>query len=157
MDDGLPLVIRFLYTYPHPVTPKTGSAPWSIFNRYGWSIFAQLTITESAPTLIWSILRPHWVKRNRKRKMPMRMCLLRRRRWPSQQERIYSSQNKPLTWIPAWENHYAIHFILQIVLYHQTEQLIVKWFYNWVVLSFAKSIMCFNINCCFHAFIRGSS
>jgi len=41
MDDGLPLVIRFLYTYPQPVTPKTGSAPWSNFNRYGWSIFAR--------------------------------------------------------------------------------------------------------------------
>ena len=37
----LPIVIRFLYTYPQPVTPKTGSAPWSNFNRYGWSIFAR--------------------------------------------------------------------------------------------------------------------
>ena len=33
--------IRFLYTYPQPVIPKTGSAPWSNFNRYGWSIFSR--------------------------------------------------------------------------------------------------------------------
>jgi hypothetical protein len=35
----LPIFIRFLYTYPQPVTPKTGFVPWSNFNRYGWSIF----------------------------------------------------------------------------------------------------------------------
>jgi hypothetical protein len=36
-----PIAIRFIYTYPQPVTAKTGSAPWSNFNRYGWSIFAR--------------------------------------------------------------------------------------------------------------------
>ena len=30
----LPIAIRFRYTYPHPMTPKTGFAPWSNFNRY---------------------------------------------------------------------------------------------------------------------------
>jgi hypothetical protein len=43
----LPIVIRFLYTYPQPVTPKTGFVPWSNFNRYGWSIFFRRQQSES--------------------------------------------------------------------------------------------------------------